>query len=134
MKAAFTVTRFATFADCDPAGLVFFPRFFTFAHDAVEGLARELAIWQDWFAHSDCACPIVAARSEFLSPVALGEQIKVHAKIEKLGTSSIEFQFEIFNLASGKVAAKLVTNHVFVSKATSSSCPIPTKIRQALEK
>lgn len=84
------------FTHTDPAGYVFFPRFFEMFQAAVE----------DWF--SDClglnyaeqivqhgvGFPTAHTECDFLRPCRLGETLELRLVLEKVGRSSLTLRFD----------------------------------------
>lgn len=78
------------FADVDPAGIVFYPRYFEMLNGAVE----------DWFAQSlgldfktmhldqHIGTPTVKLTVDFLSPSELGDMLTIRITPQKVGRSS----------------------------------------------
>jgi YbgC/YbaW family acyl-CoA thioester hydrolase len=122
--AFFETTRTATFHDCDPAGIVFFGRFFFFAHDALEDYCRSKGIWDEWFNNPKIAVPIVSCNANYLQPLKLGQTYKVQIVIIDTGNTSITFNFTC-EAMDGKTIAKVTSTHVFLAKPEGKPCAIP---------
>jgi len=71
------------FADCDPARIVFYPRYFDWFDRASERLFRERGMaWPELWAHYRLAgFPIVDASAKFLGPARFGETITLESWI-----------------------------------------------------
>jgi 4-hydroxybenzoyl-CoA thioesterase len=80
------------FADCDPAGIVFYPRFLEMFNNLVEdwcsaGLNfsfNDIVIKNGW------GLPTVHLEADFVAPSRLGEVLKAKLFVRSLGTSSIK--------------------------------------------
>lgn len=85
------------FGDCDPAGIVYFPRFFDFFHQAMESwFPAELGLGYDEFVRDrKLGFPAVHTEADFKRPSRFGERIEVHLRVTKLGRSSIGLGYEI---------------------------------------
>jgi 4-hydroxybenzoyl-CoA thioesterase len=89
--SVFVSERTIRFAECDPAGIVYFPRFLEMVNDLTE----------DWFEQSlgiafdplhfkrQLGVPVVNTRIDFLKACRLGERLALELAIESLGRSSI---------------------------------------------
>ncbi len=120
------------FGDCDPAGVIFYPRAFELAHAAVENFIRRSRIgWEAWFASPAHAAPIRHAEADFFSPVRPGDTIKLRVGVEQVGETSATFGVDFLD-ATGRVAVKVRTVHVLVDKATGCPAPLTAEVRQAL--
>lgn len=85
------------FGDCDPAGIVYFPRFFDFFHQAMETwFPAHLGFGYDEFVRvRKLGFPAVHTEADFRAPSRFGERIEIHQRVTKLGRSSIEFAYEV---------------------------------------
>ena len=65
------------FGDCDPAGIVYFPRFYDFFHDAMETWfpARLGLRYAELVVGRKIGFPAVHTEADFSAPCALGEAI-----------------------------------------------------------
>jgi 4-hydroxybenzoyl-CoA thioesterase len=100
------------FADVDPAGIVFYPRYFEMLNAAVE----------DWFAQSlgaDFATlhmeqrvgvPTVKLECEFLAPSMLGDELSIFIRPTRLGRSSCAVTYSVV----GRETERLVATAVLV--------------------
>lgn len=123
--------NYLSFGDADPAGVIFYPRAFALAHQAVEDLVRQSSAgWDAWFASPMHAAPLRRAEAEFFLPMRPGEQIIIHAAVEKIGTTSVTFRIDFLN-AAGQTAATIVTTHVLIDNTSGSAIPLPDDIRSA---
>ena len=85
------------FGDCDPAGIVYFPRFFDFFHDAMEtwfSAALGLPYAQVVMGRK-IGFPAVHSEADFKVPCAFGEAIAVELRVGKLGRSSIALEYQV---------------------------------------
>jgi 4-hydroxybenzoyl-CoA thioesterase len=85
------------FGDCDPAGIVYFPRFFDFFHQAMETwFPAQLGFGYDEFVRRrKLGFPAVHSEADFERPSRFGDRIEVHQRVTKLGRTSISFAYEI---------------------------------------
>ncbi len=85
------------FGDCDPAGIVYFPRFFHLFHEAMEtwfsaGLGLSYA---DLIVARKLGFPAVHSEADFKVPCALGDSIAVELRVARLGRSSIGLEYVV---------------------------------------
>lgn len=86
--------------DCDPAGIVFYPRYFAmFDHsthlliEAVTGLSKhEMMQADDKF----IGCPMVDARGRFMIPCRFGDEVTIQSTFARIGRSSFEVEHKLF--------------------------------------
>ena len=86
------------FGDCDPAGIVYFPRFFDFFHQAMETwFPTHLGCGYDEFVRvRKLGFPAVHSEADFERPCRFGERVRVRMRVTKLGRTSIGFAYEIW--------------------------------------
>jgi len=85
--------------DCDPAGIVFYPRYFAmFDHStttlitAACGLSKyELIQKYDFSGY-----PMVDTRARFMIPCRFGDDVTIDSTFTKLGRSSFEIEHKLF--------------------------------------
>lgn len=78
-------TRHVRFADCDPARIVFYPRFFELFDRATEEMFRSVGFkWEDEFGQNGLSgLPLVDASARFISPARFGDEIEIESWIEE---------------------------------------------------
>lgn len=85
-----TLTRRIEWGDCDPAGIVFNPRYFAFFDDATTMLI-EAAGWPLARATAEFGIlgwPLVATRAEFRAPCSTGDRVTITSRFTDVGRSS----------------------------------------------
>ena len=92
--------------DCDPAGIVFYPRYFAmFDHSttmlisAASGL-NKYDLLQKYKAHG---YPMVDTRGTFAIPTRFGDSVTIESEFTKVGRSSFEIAHKL--IKDGKVIA-----------------------------
>jgi 4-hydroxybenzoyl-CoA thioesterase len=83
---------------CDPAGIVFNPRFFEFFDCGTWGLF-EAALGvkpADLVTFGILGMPIVDASARFLSPVRFGDTIEIRSQVSAFRRSSFDVEHQIF--------------------------------------
>jgi 4-hydroxybenzoyl-CoA thioesterase len=84
--------------DCDPAGIVFYPRYFAM-FDASTHALFEAAGWskQQMIREFDIVgCPMVDTRARFLIPSSFGDEIVTESGIVKFRNSSFDIEHKTF--------------------------------------
>ena len=85
---------------CDPAGIVFNPRFFEYfdwstarlVHEALSLGSLDLAS-----AYGIVGIPLVDTRANFMRPSRYGEEIEIVSSVAAVGRSSFEVDHKLFN-------------------------------------
>ena len=129
--SGFVHKQVVSFDEGDPAGISFFANAYVYAHRAYEAFMRAKG-FHDFFLGGDVIAPFVHTECDHLSPMRPGDELTVHVSVEKLGTSSMTFLYEI-NGASGTKHATVRMVSVFVDKQTFQKMPVPQNFRDVLE-
>jgi 4-hydroxybenzoyl-CoA thioesterase len=117
------------FTHTDPAGFVFFPRYFEMLQAVIE----------DWFTHvigvryadlivkRRLGTPTAATKCDFLLPSRLGDEIDMCATVEHVGRTSIRLRFA--GSVGGEKRLEAVSTLVMISLEDGRPRPIPDDIR-----
>lgn len=120
--------------DTDMAGILYFPRQFRFAHDALEDYVESLGLTFDQlFRNENFVFVIVHAESDYLVPLRVGDRLEIHLGIEKVGQSSFTVVYHIYKLDK-TLAGKAKTVHVTLDSKTRTKILIPPSFKKDLEK
>ncbi len=89
----FEFERPVRWSDVDAAGIVYFPRFLEYCHDAIEALFGGLdggyaALTQN----RKIGVPSVHVEANFHAPLRYGDVCRVQVTVEKIGRSSVTFR------------------------------------------
>ncbi|HEX5720928.1 MAG TPA: thioesterase family protein [Thermoanaerobaculia bacterium] len=99
------------FVDTDMGGIVHFSRFYVFMEQTEHAFLRSLGAnpgsFRDSEGHS-IGWPRVAASCEFLSPARFGDELDIHLRVLRKGTSSLTYGYDI-RLGERAVARGQVT-------------------------
>src|SRR5258708_34177708 len=92
MGKVFRVEYPIRFSHCDPAGQVYFPRFFDLLHDAMEdwfnnGLQQRFA---DFLMNQKLGTPTVGTQCAFLSPPRFGDTLVIELSLLRPANSSTD--------------------------------------------
>lgn len=86
-----------TWGDCDPAGIVYFPRFFEKFHEAMERWFGD-ALHQPYevlIVDRKLGLPSVHTEADFHAPCRFGERLVVELRVARLGRSSIDLAYRV---------------------------------------
>ena len=102
---AYVHHRVVRFGDCDPAGIVYFPVFFDWFHQAMES-------WFDDHLHEPYASflthhglPAVHSECDWSVPCTLGERLALHLTVGAVGRTSLRLDIAVLGTA-GVLRAK----------------------------
>ncbi|WP_444933337.1 acyl-CoA thioesterase [Microbulbifer sp. JTAC008] len=128
-----TVKRKVLFGDCDPEGIVYTPRFSSFAleatHDAMAVLLEGPAIAR--MKQLGFLTPVRAFNLEFLSPVTWDQELSIYVSVADIGNHSFTFQTKGF-LDNGILAFTANITYVTLSSPEKLKTPLPGYLREAL--
>ena len=129
----FTYTHPITvrYRDLDPQGHVNNSVYLTYLEAGRIGYYQQVGIY-----HPDqtLLTGMVVVRNEidYLAPIQLGQEISVGLRVEKLGTKSITFAFQMDTLPAGKSLALGRSVMVAYDNETEEGIPIPAAWREKI--
>jgi 4-hydroxybenzoyl-CoA thioesterase len=84
------------FNHCDPAGIVFYPRYYEMVNSVVENFfAEELGYpFSRIVIEEGCGVPTVHVASDFSAPSWLGEKVEFALRVVKVGARSVGFAID----------------------------------------
>lgn len=118
------------FADCDPAQMVFYPRYLTMFNDLVEDWFRdELKLpFSYYHFEQQHGLPTVHLEVDFVAPSRLGDVLSATLTVNKVGRSSIGLDIALRGQDGGdRVRGKVVL--VVTDLRSSRAVPIPDDLR-----
>lgn len=86
------------FGDCDPAGIVYYPRLLHFFHEAMETWFLEALgyPYHEMIVGRSIGFPCVHCHADFSRPNALGDVLAVELRVAEMGRSSLRFDYQVF--------------------------------------
>lgn len=138
--SAVVIERPVRFEDIDAAGIVFFPRYLEYTHEAMErffdGLpARPGGVtpgYVDLITKRRIGFPAVHVTADYSGPLRYGDVALIAITVARIGTTSVTFRYEITRKRDGvKVAA---IEHVVVASDldTITKRDLPDDVRALL--
>lgn len=90
----FVIRRVLRFADCDPAGIAFYPRLCGLINDLVEDWFRDGLGYGFPLLHGELkrGIPIVRLAIDFTAPGRMGEEIAWSLGVREIGKSSVSLE------------------------------------------
>jgi 4-hydroxybenzoyl-CoA thioesterase len=132
-NAVFATEVTVRFGDCDPAGIVFYPRYFEMINNLVE----------DWCAHGlgmsfrelhmerGLGLPTVHVETSFVAPSELGDMLRAELRVQKIGGASTTLQVRLAGPAGeDRVRASLVL--ALTDLKERRAVPIPEALRESI--
>jgi len=121
------------FAHCDPAGIVFYPRYFEMFNTIIEdwcehGLGSS---FREMHMHLGYGLPVVNVECSFLKPTELGEILSAQLSLNRIGNTSLHVEINLFGPDNvQRVGAKMVL--VLMDMKTRKAIPLPQSLRQKM--
>jgi 4-hydroxybenzoyl-CoA thioesterase len=127
--------RIVEWGDCDPAGIVFNPRFFEWFDAATAALfARALGMKKaDFIRQYDIVgIPLVETRAVFHVPCAHGDEVRIESTVAEFRRSSFDVRHRLFR-ADDTLAVEGFETRVWVGRAPDrpgsiKARPIPEEV------
>lgn len=87
----YRVTQKVLFRHCDPAGIVFFPRYFEMVNDCLEAFFADELGWPWERLHAQGAVPTAQIDTRFSAPSRQGDTLDLCLAIDKVGRTSLGY-------------------------------------------
>jgi len=129
--------------DCDPAGIVFYPRFYAWMDMVSHVLAREMGIPREAMIPPGTQMlgfPVVGTQAQFLQPARMDDLLEVRTWVARVGRSSLSLRHEIVRLnpdGSEDLVARGREDRVFIGRdrhGALKSRELTPPMRAALER
>lgn len=133
MNEVFVHDQLVRFAHCDPAAIVYFPRFFDMAHTVMEDwFAQGVGLsMPDMIRNRRIGTPTVTIQCDFVKALRMGEMLRFELRVTKIGRSSIQLDYR--GLHDGELHLHIVQTIAFADLDAMQSVPIPEDIRGRVE-
>lgn len=121
------------FRDCDPAGIVFYPRYFEMFNNLVEDWCAEAlgASFRELIQVRGLGLPAVSISTDFVATSTLGDTLRAELSVLKLGRSSITAAVRLLGEdGAPRVRATLVL--VLMDLKQACATPIPDAMRSRI--
>jgi 4-hydroxybenzoyl-CoA thioesterase len=84
--------------DCDPAGIVYFPRFFEYFDACTNALFEKAGFRKAEMLkrYGLVGIPLVEASAQFYAPASFGDTVTVDSRIVEWGTSSFRVEHKLY--------------------------------------
>jgi 4-hydroxybenzoyl-CoA thioesterase len=133
MNRIFTHDQLIRFSHCDPAGIVYFPRFFDLAHGTMEdwfsqGLGQPLP---DLIRDRRIGTPTVTVQCDFSKPLRMGDLLRFELRVLKLGNASVRLAY--CGRKESVEHLKLEQTIAFMALDAGTAVPIPEDLRPRIE-
>lgn len=117
------------FKHCDPAGIVFYPRYFEMINDTVETWFEEVLKHPFAAIHPENGVPTGEIQTRFTAPSRLGDNLNISLGIQRIGTASLGLHLEAECKGEARFIAALTLVYV---DAQGKSEPWPDALRACI--
>jgi 4-hydroxybenzoyl-CoA thioesterase len=125
----FTLQQKVRFQHCDPAGIVFYPRYFEMINTTVEEwFAQRLGVpFETLHGPLGAAVPTASISVDFQAPSRLGEVLEFRLRPTRIGRSSVGLSIEAYCGAEKRLSME--STLVFTKEGASKPEPWPKDLR-----
>ena len=120
--------------DCDPGGIVFFPRYFEYCDACTNALFERAGLPKPELLKVHCIAgiPLVEARARFIVPSQFGDTVTVESCVSEWGRSSFSVHHKIFK--EDVLALEIFEKRVWVTRVEGDvirykGIPVPEEVK-----
>ena len=129
--AAWSTTLTVRFSDCDPAGIVYTPRFIDMANAVIEDLFfARLRINYHKLIRDGVGLGYKSVDTDFFRPALMGDRLTFTPLIEHIGRTSVIFSIHCVREIEEVMRCRLVM--ITTSLSTHNAISIPVPLKEAL--
>lgn len=134
MSRLYTTTLIVRFGDVDSAGIVYYPRYPHYLHIGMERFFEEVVgiDYAELVTGRQFGLPTVRLEVDYRKPLRYGDRIEMTVRIGKIGTTSVEWLYELRRQSDGELCATARTITVATDLSKLEKLPVPTWLREAL--
>jgi 4-hydroxybenzoyl-CoA thioesterase len=132
-KAPFVSEKLIRFHHCDPAGIVFYPQYFSLFHELLEDwFNRGLDLnYADLISKQRRGLPTAHIDCDFKVPSKIGDTVQMQLAVKRIGRTSLSLSVRVCAGEEVRVTANQVL--VLISLEDGSLVPIPPDLRARFE-
>jgi 4-hydroxybenzoyl-CoA thioesterase len=135
MSQVFVHEQLIRFSHCDPAGIVYFPRFFDLAHATMEdwlaqGVGQGLPVL---IGSRRIGTPTVSIQCDFAKTLRIGDTLRFELRVTKVGNASVQLGYTGTKNGDGDVHLTIRQTIVFMDLEAQRAIPIPADLRPKIE-
>ncbi len=130
--AGYHLAQRVLFQHCDPAGIVFYPRYFEMINATVEQwFADELQFsFAKMHLTEKVGVPTAAIETHFKAPSFLEDRLDFNLQVEKIGTKSVNLQLRVSCAEQLRLEAKITLVFVCLQGAVPKSIVWRSDLRE----
>lgn len=114
--------------DCDPAGIVYYPRYFAYFDNCTAALFEAAGLPKhEMLRHYEIVgIPMVDTRARFLAPSRFGDDVEVESGITSWRRSSFDVQHKLYR--GTELAVECFETRVWAARSTSNAGQIEGRL------
>ena len=118
------------FGDVDHAGIVFYPKFFIYFHEAFERFFDDGHVaYERLIGARRIGFPTVHIETDFKAPLKYGDSLDIELSVSKVGGKSAVFQYVGYRHRDGKLAVTALITCACVDMDKFEALTIPDDLR-----
>ena len=121
------------YADTDHGGVVYYANYLRWFEIGRTEILRQAGFNYADYEKKSLIAPVVEVKCNYNDSARYNDLIIIETNIEKIGNSSIKFNYKIIRKKDKKLLAEGYTVNVFVDMKTKKSTNIPEELRKALQ-
>ena len=121
------------YADTDHEGVVYYANYLRWFEIGRTEIMRQHGYDYSDIEKKNIIVPVVEVKCSYNEPARYNDTVILETAIEKIGNSSMKFNYRIMRKKDQKLLAEGYTVNVFVDRKTMKSVKIPEELRLALE-
>lgn len=131
---AFTARHLVRFADIDWARVVYFARFFDFAHRTFEDFFNDHAKipYGEVLAQRRLGFPIVHSEANFFAPLRLGDTARIVMEVLTISKRSVTSRFTFYRGETDERCAVIVLKQAGIDTSTFTATQFPDDLHALL--
>lgn len=132
-RPLFQVQRRVRFGDCDPAGIVYYPRYLDLLNSVIEDWWTHIGLsWHEELPRRGLFTPLSHLETQFLRPSRMGDELVATLWLEVLQRSSIRLNLLLSGPGEGQERLAARVRQVCVNGANQAPCLWPEDIHALL--
>ena len=123
------------FGDVDHAGIVYYPQFFIYFHEAFEDFFNDNSVsYYHWLGERRIGFPTVHIETDYRLPLKYGDALDIELSVPKIGNRSAAFKYVGYRHNDGQHACTALITCACMNMDTMKSVELPPDLRVLFER
>jgi YbgC/YbaW family acyl-CoA thioester hydrolase len=123
------------FGDVDHAGIVYYPHFFIYLHEAFEDFFDAgQRPYHRWLDEEHVGFPTVHIETDYKLPLRYGDALNIELSVPKVGNRSATFRYVCYRQSDGQLACTAEITCACVDMRVMKSRQIPDELRALFQR